>query len=495
MEEKKKVQFHIPWKKIGLAFILAFFLTFGIMVLRFRMTYHDPTEVYHENVKHEFVWDGTTYRGTYDGDFQNTQPNGFGSFEDSEGRLKFTGLWQKGLFSGVGMITYDDGSIEAGEFTEGKRNGIIRSYENSSLSENEITKLTDKIKSIHEKVTRTETGDTYFNIYNDGMSLGLMLWEDGDIGDTFTETMYDENVPYARSDSYSDGQMVSAEYYINATPMSEMINEAKPLTAKLIDKEGYYNTYIYIDGVVEFAGETSTKSYIRFSTDAIGMAYCGYESTYGLTSEQVYAPNVKEGDKIRVYGYYMGLSSYNIYTDKDGNGNKFAKIMPFLVVKEEDFNQSAVSLDDNSETADTNSVNAVTDDYITVNGVAVKKCVKDGHVVSYEDIMENPYFYNMEKVEDTFVIKNVKKEGLTFTITACPENAPTELYTLIYEGDVMDKFLTGSKINITGFLAGQTKKVSTEKRDEMIEDGAESSKVMTYEFEKQLVIKVEEIQD
>ena len=109
--------------------------------------------------------------------------------------------------------------------------------------------------------------------------------------------------------------------------------------------------------------------------------------------------------------------------------------------------------------------------------------------------MENPYFYSMEKIEDTFVIKNVKKEGLTFIISAHPENAPTELYTLIYEGDVMDKFLAGSKINITGFLAGQTKKVPTEKRDEMIEDGAESSKVMTYEFEKQLVIEAEEIKE
>ncbi len=485
MKEKKKVQFHIPWKKIGLALVLAFFLIFGIMVLRFRMTYHDPTEVYHDTVKYEFVWDGTTYKGIYDGDFQNTQPNGFGSFEDSEGRLKYTGIWQKGLFTGVGMIINADGSIEVGEFLEGKRNGILRSFESGTLTENDILKLTDRLQSIYEKVTKTDNGDTYFVIYHEGMSLGKLLWEEGNIGSSYTETNYEENIPYARSDCYKDGEFTSAEYYINATPMTEMMNEAKPLTSKLIKNEGYYNTYVYIDGEVEFAGETSTKSYFRFNTKELGMVYCGYESTYGLTSEQAYVPTLKKGDKIRVYGYYIGNSGYNIYTDKEGTGNKYPKIMPFLVIKNEDL----------VETGDENAVITVTEDNICVNGVSIKRCVKDSKVVSYDGILENPFFSDMEDIEDIFVIKNVKKSGLTFTMSAYREDTPDELYTIIYEGDVMDQFFTGSKIKVLGYLTGQTKSATKEDRDEMIEDGTKSTDVMTYEFEKQLVINAEEIVD
>ena len=479
MEKKGKKQLNISRNKIYIALALIFLVVFLIMVLRYRTTYKSPAQVYHESKIYEFVWDGTTYKGLYEGDFQNTQPNGYGSFEDRSGRIKYVGIWQKGLFSGVGMVVYSDGSIEAGEFTEGKRDGIIRRFEAGALTADEEKELTDRLHSIYEKISNTTEGDTYY-IYDESVSLERLLWKEGSIGETFTETVYKENVPYARSDSYNNGQLVSAQYYINATPMSSIISEAKPLTEKLIKKDGYFNNFIYIDGEVAFAGETSKKSYFRVDTDAIGMVYGVYESTYGLTSEQAYVPNLKQGDKVRIYGYYMGLSKYNLYTDKDGYGNKYAKIMPYIVVRTSDF----------TEESDT-----VTDDSIVVSGIKINRLVKDNKLVSYEEYINNPYFSNMEKIEDTFVIKNVTKTGAAFTIDAFTEDKPDELYTLIYDGDVLDKFLTGSKIKVAGYMTGQTRTVLSEKRDEILEDGVESDDIMTYEFMKRPVIKVEELED
>lgn len=485
MKEKKKVQFHIHWNKMVLAIVVAFSLMFGIMVFHFRTTYHDPTEVYHASVKYEFMWDGTTYKGIYDGDFQNTQPNGYGTFEDSEGRIKYTGIWQRGLFIGVGMVIFADGSVEVGEFLEGKRNGTIRSFEAGALSDVDIGELTDRIRSIYEDVKRLDKGDTYFNLYYKGVSLGKLIWREGDIGNSYNDTFYEENSPYARSDTYENGQLVSTDYYICGFRMSQIIKEAKPLSEKLIKKEKYYNKFIYIDGEVEFSGETSTKSLFRFNSDKIGMIYCGYDSTYGNASDQAYVPELKNGDKIRVYGYYMGLSSYNVFTDKNGNSNKLSKIKPLLVVKQEDFVNESDDIYSNS--------NMVFDDYIIDNGVIINRYIKDGQVLSYNGILGNPYFYSMEKIEDIFVIKNVKKTGVTYTITSYKEGMPDELYSMIYEGDIMDTFLTGSSIKVSGYLMGQTRKITTQERDKIIEDGILSEDLMTYEFDKQLVIKAEEI--
>ncbi|SNU06918.1 MORN repeat-containing protein [Lachnospiraceae bacterium] len=424
-KKDKKEQFHIPWKKIAATVVLLFFITFGIMVLRFRLTYHPPTEVYHENIKHELVWDGTTFKGVYDGDFQNTQPNGKGTFTGERNTLIYDGEWEKGLFSGEGRITYTDGTIEEGQFLEGKRNGRVRKYASASEAEK------------------------------------------GQAG-SFVETIYDMDIPYARSDIYENGKKVSTEYYINATPMSEIMDEAKPLTEKLIKKEGYYNTYIYVDGVVEFFGDTAESSYFRINTDSVGMVYGTYDNTYGLTSEQAYIPNLKQGEKVRVYGYYMGLTKYNVYTDNDGYGNKLSKIMPFLIVRSEDVESAS-------------------------SGNMAADAVSDGHVVSYDILCDNPYFSNMAEINDTFIINNISKTGLTFTITAYPESSPEELYTLIYEGDVMDRFLTGSSIKVKGYVAGQTKRLIDEERDEIMEDGVKSDDMVTYSFEKQPVIMVEEL--
>ncbi len=60
---------------------------------------------------------------------------------------------------------------------------------------------------------------------------------------------------------------------------------------------------------------------------------------------------------------------------------------------------------------------------------------------------------------------------------------------------MLDKFLTGSRIKVAGYLTGQTRNVVSEKRDEILEDGVESDDIMTYEFMKRPVVKVEELED
>ena len=419
MKTVKKIQLNIPWKKIGLALVVAFFLIFGIMVLHFRMTYHSPTENYHNTIKIEFVWDGITQKGTYDGDFRNTQPNGTGTYTADHGTLTYEGEWEKGLFSGEGKITYNDGSIEEGEFLDGKRNGRVRKYQSEA--------------AYGEKA--------------------------------FVETIYDMNTPYAISETYEKGELSSTKYYVNATPVSEIKSDAKPLTEKMLRNEDYYNTYVSVEGEVEFVGETAECCYFRMKTDSVGMVYGGYDNTFGLTSDQRYIPTLKVGDKVTVYGYYMGISKYTVHKDTECYGNKISKIMPFLAEVDESTDETGI-----------------------------RKFEATGSEMTYDNLLANPYLFNMVKVDDTFVVKNSEKAGMTYTIMGYKEDKPDELYALIYKGDTMDRFATGSKIRVKGFVAGQTKNVSNESRDELIDEGNKLKDIVTYDFTRYPVIQADEIE-
>ena len=385
------------------------------MILYYRVTYHSPTEKYHENVKYDIVWDGKTLKGTYVGDFQNTQPNGEGVFSSDDGSFSYEGEWKKGLFSGKGKIDYSEGIIEEGEFLEGNRHGRIKKYLNEES-------------------------------FKEG---------------TYIETVYEMNIPYARCDTYIGGELSSTDYYVNATLISEIKNEAKLLTEKMIKNEDYYNTYVYVEGEVAFVGDTAGSSYFRIDTDTVGSVYGGYDNTYGLTVDQRYMPTMKIGEKVILYGYYVGFAKDSVYTDLEGYGNRFPKITPFFAEVKDD--------------------------------MGVRQFSEKKPNMTYSNLLANPYIFNMEKVNDSFVVKNCIKSGINYIITVYKEGKDDELYTLIYEGDILDRFPTSTKLDIKGYINGQYKIVSTEVRNELIKEGAKSDDIITYDFTRYPVIKVYEL--
>ncbi|MCI8313178.1 MAG: TIR domain-containing protein, partial [Lachnospiraceae bacterium] len=61
--------------------------------------------------------------GTYTGEWKKDQPEGQGTFTDSDGGV-YEGEWQDGKRSGTGTMTYADGRVYKGEFKDNLPNGI-----------------------------------------------------------------------------------------------------------------------------------------------------------------------------------------------------------------------------------------------------------------------------------------------------------------------------------------------------------------------------------
>ena len=389
--------------RIWLAYlVLVLFLIFVGMVLCYRLTYHSPTEVYQNHTSLELVWDGTSYKGNYSGDFSNAQPNGIGTFVSKDGAFQYEGQWEKGVFSGEGKITYEDGTIEEGNFQKGKRDGRVR---------------------LHSS------------------------------GDTYVETIYDEGVPYVKSDTYKDGKITETEFYINATKMSDIIQDALPLTQEILEKKSYYDHYVYVEGEIVSVVQDDEKCYFRLDSDTAGMIFGSFENTLGTRSRQVFMPNLQKGDKIRIYGYYTGKKKDNILDDEEGHGTAYLSIDPYLGIME-DF--------DISQTLE----------------------------LSYEEISKQPYFYYMQPVRQTYVIQDVLSLGKNYYLKATLKGADRDIYVLCYEREVDSVFVTGTEITVTGYYEGQYKMKKPKNQEE---NGGDKSLEVEYDYEIYPAVRVNEI--
>lgn len=58
----------------------------------------------------------------YEGDYNNNQKHGFGSYVYSDGS-SYSGEWLFGLWHGKGIIRYSNGITYSGDFFEGKKEG------------------------------------------------------------------------------------------------------------------------------------------------------------------------------------------------------------------------------------------------------------------------------------------------------------------------------------------------------------------------------------
>ena len=414
MDNRNKSQKKINWNKVFFVLLASFSIIFVILVLRYRLTYHPPTEVYNENTRISFVWDGKTYEGQYSGDFANTKPNGKGLFTSDDGSLSYEGQWVMGLFSGEGKITYQgdnkDLMYEEGTFLDGKRDGRVRAYESESV---------------------------------------------------YTETIYDQNIPYARSDRYENGELTDSDYYINATKMSDMISESKELTDKVIADKEYYNCYVSVKGKVEFVAQDDEKCYFRIDSDKVGMVFGSYENTGGITSMQAYMPNMKVGDEVTLYGYYIGVNKDYVLADKEGYNYEYIELMPFL------------GTDSNTN-----------------------KELNNSDTSSYDDIIHNPYYRTMEETDEVFVVKDVAKAGKTYKLIASKKSSykkNTEKYVLEYEGEPEEIFIAGDEITIKGYYDGQTKVIADKDLVRHNSYNYSKTKIETFEYDIYPLIKVEEL--
>ena len=61
---------------------------------------------------------------SYEGEWYNDMPHGFGKFERHDGKVKYSGYWRMDKKHGEGVEIYEDGSEYHGNFFEGKKCGL-----------------------------------------------------------------------------------------------------------------------------------------------------------------------------------------------------------------------------------------------------------------------------------------------------------------------------------------------------------------------------------
>lgn len=320
-------------------------------------------------------WDGTEYEGSYEGDVKNAVPEGSGTFVSKDKEFMYEGDWEKGKFSGEGTVIYGDGVKESGQFLKGKRNGEFKKQ--FSDSEYEITN-------------------------------------------------YSSNVPYGVCCIYKDGKLKTKDYYYAGEMISSFVKDAKEMKLSEIVEKDTEKLFCIQSTVLRVSQLEDSCVLLLENSDGSSfmMEYSNNETKKG---KQVYMPNVQEGEKIKLYGYYDGEDMYTIVNDSQYYGGVYPKIRPvWATVIEEDKNISDKPPEEKSE---------------------------------YNDIMKNPYLYvgeirQFELIIDDVIYSNANGK---YYCKAHSVRSEEEVYYIRKTDEEMP--LRGTTLSVSGKINGQYKEL------------------------------------
>lgn len=367
--------------------IVLFILILFVVFLRGRRT--TDLTVEDDTMKYTVRWSGDEYEGTYKGSTLNGIPSGTGDFTSSDGKLTYSGGWQNGRFEGTGSLTFSDGTREEGMYLEGKRHHWVRIYDSESH---------------------------------------------------FTEGVYDYGNSYGCRSEYKDGELVHETLFANGDHVSQIKKDALELTRELIDSKEFINQYVYITGKVEFLYESETSCNFRIKSDEVGMVIGNYTDTAGYRSKQPLMPNMKNGDRVRVYGFYTGTVRDEMEGDSNFYGYHCVQIDP-------------------------------------VYGMIESEDIQRG---TYASVYQNPYAYCGKRMAGEYIVERFVKDGDLFYVFAHPSGADDNSYVLRIEAEPDTVFLGGEKLNLEGFIAGQRKTEVLNETNTYVNDEGEVVQNITY---------------
>lgn len=383
-------------------------------VLAYRIKTPAPTETVEYDGSLNVTWDGKKYKGSYEGSYSNSKPSGEGTFVADDGAITYEGSWKNGKFSGNGIITYEDGTFEKGSYSSGKREGICQLY---------------------------------------------------DAADTYAESVYEKNVPYGKRYTYKNKELTGVDLYANGTLVSQIKENAIRLTSKVVQKMDYADQYVFVDGVVCSVAQDEKICYFRIDTDSAGMIIGSYQDTNGRKSRQSIMPNMKAGDRVRLYGQYLGTVRNKVVADEEGYGYDYASINP-------------------------------------VYGELADAPIKDLETLDYQTMVNYPYLHMMEKLDAVMVVERVIRFGKNYYIVANKkqqDESSTETYVLFYKGTWSDAFITGSEIEVKGYYDGQYRILDGSENSRYAEyledekDNTTGKQIVTFLYDSFPMIQVEEI--
>lgn len=349
-------------------------------------------------------WDGAGYQGAYEGEIEDSKPEGFGTFTSADGDFSYQGAWHNGLFDGQGNI-YVSGQIRTeGEFRRGKRHGLCRDY-------------------------------------SDALS--------------FTEALYDRDIAYGNVCTFADHKLIAAELLVNSVPLATITETAEGLDPETIKKEERESGYIWVEGTVDTVFETDTREYFLLRNEELGLLLGAHENQEGKGSEQTFLPNLQKDDSVRIYGYYGGVTGNTVSEEMKGYGMDFPVIYPVYGEYVREDNAGDAAGDTTEVSTEGTSESAVEDEAGEAAGAAA-----DTAAVPYENLRRQPYLYYGRTAEGTFRVRRCLKQGSAYYIWAEEKTGSRDaVYVLVCpdEGRDEPEFQRGEEISIHGFFNGQYK--------------------------------------
>lgn len=342
------------------------------------------TEGEEDTLRISISWSDTDYEGTYTGYTVSGVPEGSGVFTDADGELTYTGNWKKGKFDGYGKIEFSDGTWEEGVYLSG-RHHWFRKYKSKS---------------------------------------------------EYKDSLYDSGVLYGCRSEYKDGELVHETLTANGDHVSEIKRDALKLTRKLIMDKGYIGKYVFVTGVVDYYEESSWTCSYRIASEEVGMITGDYVNTSGFKSSQPMMANMKEGDKVTIYGYYTGTVRDELKDDTDYYGYQCLQIDPVYGEVQSDAERG-----------------------------------------TYASIRENPYSYCGRIIEGEFVVDRFSRVDTSTYVNVHVSGNADECYVLDVESDEDETFYPGSRLSLRGFIDGQ-RNVSSRTRTTVHDD--QERKVTVY---------------
>lgn len=201
---------------------------------------------------------GLTYRGIYDGEVENGQPNGSGTFQSDdeyENPFSISGNWEEGVLNSRAKVKFADGSYISAKFENGFMEGRVREY-----------------------------------------------FEDG----SYQTYKCGEGIPYGSIKIYTEnGKLVDFDWFYEAERISELKEESEEVSYSdlIYFPENAYGLPIKVVGTVREVYAT-TEDTIFVLEDNEGQQYIySYVSTASVRYGQARTANLSVGDKITAYGY------------------------------------------------------------------------------------------------------------------------------------------------------------------------------------------------
>lgn len=232
---------------------------------------------------YEFRINTIKYSGSYVGETEEGKPSGQGTFTAVEPYyFVYEGEFEAGTFHGEGIITYEDGDCLIGSFDNGVPDG--------------------KCKLVHSN-------------------------------GTYDVIRYQKGTPWGPLFSYSsDEEITGKDYFFDGIRVSKWIENSKNISYRnlFLNEDEYYGQALKLDCTVLNVYDNLEACYFKVKDKDNNIYWGAYDNTIQIRFGQAVMPNLKVGDELELYAFFMGIMPYSCPNDEENSGYSYPKLAPII---------------------------------------------------------------------------------------------------------------------------------------------------------------------